>query len=122
LLLLGCLISSSLSFSGCASVSAENSAALASAKISIVPSSVDFKEVVIGQKNSQTLKLTNIGKDPLDLNAIRVSGANFSLSSAKVPLVLASGANTSVSVVYAPSAASSASGAPAPMTSPGARP
>jgi hypothetical protein len=97
--------------SGCASVSAGTAESLTAAKVSIVPSTVDFKTVVVGQKNSQTLTFTNTSKDILHLSSARVTGANFALVSAKLPAVLAPGKTTSVSIVFAPSSASARSGA-----------
>ena len=109
-ILLACAIIFSFSFSGCASVSAENSADPAAAKISVVPSVVDFKAVVVGQKNSQTVKVTNSSSTSINLKSLHVSGTGFSLSSAKVPVLLAPGSHVDLSVVFAPSTAAKATG------------
>jgi len=98
-------------FSGCATVSADKTSANpAAAKISVVPSNIDFKAVVVGQKNSQTVKITNSGADSLGLERLLVSGAGFTLSAAKSPLTLAPGQHVDLSVVFAPSAPAEASG------------
>ena len=100
----------SAAISGCASASADRSSAALGAKISVVPSIIDFKSVVVGQKNSQTIKITNSSAESIDLEQLHVSGSGFTLSSAKVPVILPVGAQVSVSVVFAPSSTSGASG------------
>jgi hypothetical protein len=94
-------------FSGCASVSADRSAA---AKLSVIPSVIDFKAVVVGQKNSQTVKITNSSSNSINLSSLQVSGTGFSLPSAKAPVLLAPGSHVSLSVVFAPPAAADESG------------
>ena len=94
-------------FSGCASVSADRTAA---EKISVVPSVIDFKGVVVGQKNSQTVRVTNFSSDSISLKSLHVSGTGFSLPAAKVPVVLAPGSHLNLSVVFDPPAAVDESG------------
>jgi centrosomal CEP192-like protein/HYDIN/CFA65/VesB family protein len=109
--LLACIILFTATFSGCASVSAENPAAEpAAAKISVVPSVVAFNAVVVGQKNSQTVKVTNSSSNYINLKSLQVSGTGFSLPSAKAPVLLAPGSNLSLSVVFAPPAAADETG------------
>jgi hypothetical protein len=111
-ILLACVVIFSVIFSGCASVSAENSAAEpVAAKISIVPSAIDFKAVVVGQKNSQTVKITNSTAKSVDLGSLHVSGTGFSLSSVEAPLLLAAGSHIELSVVFAPPSAAGQTGA-----------
>jgi Transmembrane protein 131-like N-terminal/Abnormal spindle-like microcephaly-assoc'd, ASPM-SPD-2-Hydin len=99
-------------FSGCASVSAGNSAAEpAAAKISIVPQAIDFKEVVVGQKNSQTVKITNSTSQSVNLGSLHVSGNGFSLAAVKAPVLLAAGSHIELSVVFAPPSAAGQTGA-----------
>jgi hypothetical protein len=98
--------------SGCASVSpSKTSAASADGKLSVVPSVVDFKSVVVGQKNSQAVNITNTSKDSISLQELRVSGPGFALSPLKTPVVLPSGQSMRLSVVFSPSGTSNASGA-----------
>jgi Abnormal spindle-like microcephaly-assoc'd, ASPM-SPD-2-Hydin len=111
LLLLAAVVFVAGGFSGCASVSAENhSAQPAAEKISVVPSLIDFKSVVIGQKNSQTVKIINASAASIDLQHLHVSGSGFTLSSAKAPVVLAPGKHVNLSIVFAPANAAEASG------------
>jgi hypothetical protein len=98
--------------SGCATISAGNSAAgPAAAVVSVIPAEINFKSVVVGQKNSQTLQITNTGTKKVDLSALHISGANFSLQSAKAPIVLAPGNNLTMTVLFAPSARATEKGA-----------
>jgi hypothetical protein len=110
-ILLSFLILFSGVFSGCASVSAGNSAAEpVAAKISVVPSVIDFKAVIVGQKNSQTVKITNSSSNSINLKSLQVAGSGFSLSSIKAPVVLAPGQRVDLSVVFAPPSAADHSG------------
>jgi Abnormal spindle-like microcephaly-assoc'd, ASPM-SPD-2-Hydin len=98
-------------FSGCASVSANKpSAEPATAQISVVPSAVDFKAVVVGQKNSQTVKITNTSKNPISLQQLRVSGSGFTLSSSSAAVSLAAGNAVNLTVVFSPVNSSAATG------------
>src|SRR5258708_24835002 len=91
-ILLACVVIFSVIFSGCASVSAGNSAAEpAPAKISIVPSAIDFQAVGVGQKNSPTLQITNFTFQSINLTNLHCSGTGFSLSSVKTPVLFAPG-------------------------------
>src|ERR1700756_1036150 len=101
LFLLACSIALSQFSSGCASVSAGKESPSA-AKISIVPASVDFKEVVVGQKNSQTLQISNASSEPVSFEALQVSGAGFTLSPIKTPLTLPAGKSFRVTLVFSP--------------------
>jgi hypothetical protein len=102
----------SVIFSGCASVSAGNSAAEpVAAKISIVPAAIDFRAVVVGQKNSQTVKITNSTSQSIHLGNLHISGTGFSLSSAKAPILLGAGSHIELSVVFAPPSAAGHTGA-----------
>jgi hypothetical protein len=75
-----------------------------------VPSVIDFKAVVVGQKNSQTVQITNSSSNSINLSGLQVSGTGFSLSSAKAPVLLAPGSHVSLSVVFAPAAAADQTG------------
>lgn len=109
LFLLVCTIALSQFSAGCASVSAGKESPTA-AKISIVPASVDFKEVVVGQKNSQTLQISNAGREPISFEALNVSGAGFTLSPIKTPLTLPAGKSFRVTLVFSPTKESPAAG------------
>ncbi len=106
-IVLASIVTFTATFSGCASVSADRTTA---EKISVVPSVIDFKGVVVGQKNSQTVKVINSSSGSINLKSLHVSGTGFSLPSAKAPVVLAPGGHLSLSVVFDPPAAVGESG------------
>jgi hypothetical protein len=108
LFLVACTLGLCQFSAGCASVSAgkESSAA----RISIVPASVNFKEVVVGQKNSQTLQISNTSKDPISFEALRVTGSGFRLSPVKTPLTLPGGKSFRVTLVFSPTKESASAG------------
>ena len=108
LFLIACTIALSQFSAGCASVSAGKESP--AAKISVVPASVDFKEVVVGQKNSQTLQISNTSNEPISIEALHVAGSGFALSPVKTPLTLPSGKSLRVTLVFSPTKASAASG------------
>src|ERR1700757_4389315 len=107
-IVLACITIFTGAFSGCASASADRTAA---EKLSVVPSVIDFKGVVVGQKNSQTVKVTNSSSDSISLKSLHVSGTGFSLRSVKAPVVLPPGSHLSLRVVFDPPAAVDESGA-----------
>ena len=94
--------------SGCASISADKTPV--TAKISVVPAVIDFNSVVVGQKNSQTVRITNSSATSISLQRLRTSGSGFTLSSLATPLLLAPGKQANVHVVYAPSSTAAAKG------------
>lgn len=94
--------------SGCASVAGTS---IAPATLSVVPAAVDFKAVIVGQKNSQTLAITNTSHKTVDLKAARVSGTGFALASGKIPAVLAPGASFRMTVVFSPVSTATVDGA-----------
>ena len=102
----------SVIFTGCAAASAGHSdPEPVDAKISIVPSAIDFKDVVVGQKNSQTVKITNATLQSVNLSSLQVSGTGFSLAAVKAPVLLAAGSHIELSVVFAPPSAAGHTGA-----------
>ena len=92
----------------CASVSAGDDP-LAST-VSVIPAAVNFKELVVGQKNSQTIRVTNTGKEPVSLQSLHVSGQGFALSPAKTPHLLLPGKNLQLTVTFSPAKAVPAAG------------
>jgi hypothetical protein len=103
-LLVPCAFLAAVLASGCASIPADKPLAHPnSARISVVPSAIEFKSVVVGQKNSQTLKITNSGSTAISLQSLKISGAGFALSPVKSPVLLAPGKQASLSIVFAPS-------------------
>ena len=74
------------------------------------PSSVAFGSVVVGTNSSQTITLTNSGNASVTISQASVSGTGFSMSGMSSPMTLTAGQSTSLSAVFNPAAAGSASG------------
>jgi ASPM-SPD-2-Hydin domain-containing protein len=101
-----------LSTSGCAGVtSAKSTAPTASQpRLVVTPNSVNFQGVMVGQKNTQTLQLSNAGSGALNVQQVQVTGAGFQVTPPALPLALAPGANQIFSLAFAPAAGGSVSG------------
>jgi len=107
-LLLVCVSAFAVLASGCASAAAFKDSP---APLSISPAVVDFRSVVIGQKNSQTLTVSNIGTSAVDLKSVHVSGSDFHWVPAKLPAALAPGGKAQLTVSFAPTSAGATDGA-----------
>src|SRR5215467_6128398 len=91
--------------SGCVgSVNGDKSTSTAP-QLVVTPNAITFQNVVVGQKNTQTVQVSNAGNAELDVSAITLTGAGFSLSSVTAPLQISPGANKSFTVSFAPTAA-----------------
>ncbi len=76
----------------------------------IIPNSVDFKNVVVGQKNTQTLQISNTGAAPLIVSQVKITGNGFSLSSPALPLSLKLGQRQNITVAFDPKATGNSAG------------
>jgi hypothetical protein len=72
-----------------------------------VPSSITFSNVIVGQKSSQTVQISNNGKANLNVTGVSLTGAGFSLGSISVPFQLAPGASKNFTVTFSASSATS---------------
>src|SRR5262249_10166052 len=72
--------------------------------------SVDFQNVVVGQKSTQTIQISNTGKATLNVTAISLTGAGFSLGSVTAPFQLTPGANKNFTISFAPTTAAASTG------------
>lgn len=106
---LAALLACAAVISGCASVAANDSRI--AAKIAVVPESVQFHEVVVGQENSQTLRVTNTSTEPIQLEAPHITGKGFSVASSRSPVVLIPGKSALFTVAFTPVSAASVAGA-----------
>ena len=66
------------------------------------PSAVNFGNVKIGASQSTNVTLSNSGATDLTISQASLSGAAFSMGNLTLPLTLAPGASTSLSVTFAP--------------------
>lgn len=96
--------------SGCASVAANTDSRIA-AKIAVVPETVQFHEVVVGQENSQTLRVTNTSTQAIRLEALRITGKGFSVASGHNPVTLVPGHSALFTVAFNPASAAPVAGA-----------
>ena len=71
----------------------------------VTPNAITFQNVVVGQKNTQTIQISNAGSAELDISAIALTGTGFSLGSIAAPLQLAPNASKSFTVSFAPTTA-----------------
>lgn len=101
----------SLVLCGCSAMDREKSSTEPNpSRLSIVPASIDFQSVAVGERNSQTLKITNVSTDSVDLRQFHLSGTGFSLADTKAHLILAPGRNANLSVVFAPATSAAVTG------------
>lgn len=107
---LAALLAYAAVLSGCASVAANTDSRIA-AKIAVVPETVQFHEVVVGQENSQTLRVTNTSTQAIRLEALRVTGKGFSVASGHSPVTLVPGHSALFTVAFTPASAAPAAGA-----------
>jgi Abnormal spindle-like microcephaly-assoc'd, ASPM-SPD-2-Hydin len=74
----------------------------AQAQLAVTPSAITFQNVVVGQKNTQTIQVSNTGNAELDISAISLTGTGFSLGSVTAPLQLAPSASKNFTVSFTP--------------------
>jgi hypothetical protein len=79
-------------------------------QLSVVPSSVAFGDVVVGNTNTQTLTLSNSGTANLTISQITVSGTGFSTTGVSLPITLSPGQKSGFNVAFAPTGAGSVTG------------
>jgi hypothetical protein len=92
---------------GCTGV-AQQTTPPSSPQISVVPSSIVFNNVVVGQKSTQTVQISNVGQANLTVNGITLTGNGFALSSIAVPFQLAPSANKTFTITFTASSTTSA--------------
>lgn len=78
--------------------------------LSLLPAPMNFHNVVVGSSGTQSATVTNTGNTSVTVTGDSISGKGFTLTGIAVPLVLASGKSTSLSVHFAPTSAGADSG------------
>ena len=73
--------------------------------IEVVPTSLEFGDVAVGQSKDLTFTIRNIGAIQLTINSLTIDNARFTLVSPSAPFTLNAGAQQSVTVRFAPNAA-----------------
>src|SRR5579862_5890348 len=79
-------------------------------QISVVPGSVSFGTVTVGQTNSQTITLSNPGTANLTVTQSAGPGTGFGLTGLAFPLTLAPGKSTAFTVSFTPTSGTNSSG------------
>src|SRR5271168_3335599 len=79
-------------------------------QLTISPASVAFGSVSVGSSASQTVTLTNAGNATLTVTQASPSGTGFSMSGANVPMTINAGGSASLTAIFSPTVAGSATG------------
>ncbi len=79
-------------------------------KIILVPNSIDFSSVVLGQKNSQTVKLTNADSKGVQITGISIVGSGLSVTGVTLPLALGPQDSGTFNIEFAPQSQGPVSG------------
>jgi hypothetical protein len=93
---------------GCAGYSQNKSASPSpstNAVLSLSAASFDFQTVVVGQKSTQNLTLSNSGKDAVQVSAITLASDQFSVTGPSVPRTILPGNSLAYTVTFAPTTA-----------------
>jgi Abnormal spindle-like microcephaly-assoc'd, ASPM-SPD-2-Hydin len=70
--------------------------------IEVTPASVNFGNVTVGSKDSQTMRVSNTGTADLTITKIAASGTGFSVSGLSIPTTLPPGENTTFTSSFKP--------------------
>jgi hypothetical protein len=80
-------------------------------QLSIVPASVSFGDVTVGQTNTQTITLRNPGTANLTITQEKATGSGLVLSGISLPLTLVPGGSTACTLAFTPASAGNVTGA-----------
>ena len=79
--------------------------------LSVSPQSVAFGNVLIGTSTKQSVTLSNSTSASITVSSVGITGTGFSQTGPALPLTLASGQSSSITVTFAPQNSGSVSGA-----------
>jgi len=79
----------------------------ATEQLNCSPTSIDFGSVLVGQKQTEVIALTNSGTTSVRISAVSVSSSEFSVSGITWPVTLAAGRRTTLKVTFDPTKAGS---------------
>jgi hypothetical protein len=80
------------------------------AQLQASPALLSFGNVTVGNNATQHVTLTNTGSAALQISALAVGGTGFSANGVALPLTLGPSATATLNVIFAPTAAGSATG------------
>ena len=78
--------------------------------ISVMPSIVNFGNVVVGNTSAQTITLSNTGTATLSISQVITTGAGFSVSGVTLPMNISVGNTGTLTLNFAPAAAGGVTG------------
>jgi Abnormal spindle-like microcephaly-assoc'd, ASPM-SPD-2-Hydin/Immunoglobulin domain/Immunoglobulin I-set domain len=78
--------------------------------VQLSPLSLTFSNVVVGQKSSQTLSVTNTGQNSVTLTQATLSATQFSISGVTLPLTLGAGQTATLTVWFNSAASGNVTG------------
>lgn len=79
-------------------------------KLTVSPATVSFGNVRVGQSMAKSATMTNSGDSSVTVSQASVSNAAFSFTGLNLPVTLAPGQSTSLSLVFSPKSAGQATG------------
>jgi hypothetical protein len=79
-------------------------------QLSASPASLSFGSLTTGTSATQSVTITNNGNSSVSISQVSASGAGFTTNGITLPLSLAAGQSTSISVAFAPASAGNLSG------------
>jgi len=74
------------------------------AQIAITPSSMAFGNVLVGNSQTQTVSISNVGSSSLSVSRISVSGTGYAVTGLALPYTLSPGQSVNVSMTFTPPA------------------
>ena len=74
----------------------------AQGRLSATPASASLGKVVVGENNSQTIRLNNTGDGSVIISRVSVVGSGFKIAGLTVPTVIASGKSATFNVLFTP--------------------
>jgi hypothetical protein len=92
------------------SLSLSASSVAAAKTLQLSASSLNFGSVNAGSSSSKTVLVMNTGNADVTISQINISGTNFALTGASVPVTLSAGQSDSFNVQYSPTGAETDSG------------
>jgi ASPM-SPD-2-Hydin domain-containing protein/centrosomal CEP192-like protein len=102
------LLLSASFFGGCTGYVSKQSAITATPEMSLSTTSLNFQSVVVGQKATQTLTISNSGNGALQITSFSLSNAEYTISGPSVPGAIPASSSASYTLTFAPTAAGSA--------------
>lgn len=94
-------------FSGCAGYTSKQSVA-GTSQMSLSATSLNFQTVVVGQKATQTLTISNSGSAALQITSMSLSNSEYTITGPSVPATIPAAGSAAYTLTFAPTTAGSA--------------